>query len=177
MRLGIIGPTQWQKNCKSVGISEKKYLGEAKKIAALLKNLGFEIVVNPHFGSVSHFFAQEFKRLQGKVIGIIPKQDSEFGIDYLDQSSCTSTIDCGTWRNMAACFNENCQAMLCLGYSVGVLNEIAFTKWFGLQEKKPKKILVIKEFVSARLPKESVKDLNIEYVSLKQLGKKLKQLQ
>ncbi len=176
MRLGIIGPTHWQENCKILHLSEKKCLKETKKIASLAKALGFEIVLVPHFGSISHAFALEFKKLGGKVIGIVPKQDSEFGIDYLDQSACTETIDCRSWRNQPESFNENCQAMLCLGYSAGALNEIAFSKWFGLQNKKPKKIFVVKEFVSARLPTEATKSLDVEYAALKQLKAKLKQV-
>lgn len=176
LRLGIIGPTHWQKNCKLLRLDKKRYLEETKKIAAQVKELGFDIVVNPHFGGISHQFALEFKRLGGRVIGIIPKQDSEFGIDYLDQSACTETIDCGTWRNMAAALNEQTSALLCLGYSAGALNEIAFSKWFGKRQEKTKKILAVKEFVSAQLPKESARDLNIEYVSLKRLKAKLKGL-
>lgn len=176
MRLGIIGPTCWQKNCKILKLKEKKYLEETKKIAALVKKLGFDVAVNPHFGGISHAFAQEFKQLGGKVVGIIPKQDNEFGIGYLDQGACTETIDCSSWRNYAEKFNEETQAMLCLGYSTGVLNEIAFSKWFNIEKGKAKKIFVVKEFVSARLPKESTKDLNIEYISLKQTEKKLKEL-
>jgi len=176
LHLGIIGPTHWQKNCKMLRMKEKKYLEETRKLAAVVKKLGFDIVVNPHFGGISHAFAAEFRRLEGGVIGIIPKQDNEFGIDYLDQGVCSSTVDCGSWRNYAEKFNEECTAILCLGYSCGVLNEIAFSKWFGLKDGKPKKIFVVKEFVSACLPEESIKGLDVKYVPLKAVGKKLKGL-
>jgi hypothetical protein len=57
-----------------------------------------------------------------------------------------------------------------------MLNEIAFSKWFNAEKNKRKKILVVKEFVSSCLPKESIKGLNVEYISLEQIEKKLKGL-
>lgn len=175
MKLGIIGPTQWQRNCKIIGVSEKEFLGEIKKIAETVFSLGFEITINPHKNGASFEFALEFKRLGGKVFGIVPLQDKEFGIDYLDQSVCDEIIDCGTWRNQPESLNENCEAMLCLGFSSGTINEVAFSKWFPVGQKS-KKVLVVKEFISKELPSESVKDINLEYILLGQLEKKLKEL-
>jgi len=77
-------------------------------------------------------------------------------------------INCGTWRNQPEKLDEESDILICLGFSPGSLIEISYTKWF-----KVKKIYIIKEFISQKLPKEINKKLNISYLSLKELKKRL----
>lgn len=160
MRIGIIGP------------SKISYIEEITKqakqivtdLAAKLAKKGYEIVVTPDKGSVSEFFAQEYIKNKGKkVYSIIPLDDKEFGYSWVNQN-LGEHINCGIWRNQPEKLNEETDALLNLGYSVGGLAEIAYTKWL-----KPKPIYVITELISTKLPKELNRSLDLKYYSYKKL--------
>ncbi len=156
MRIGIIGPTSF-KSIEEINPLVKEIISSLSK-----KVLDYEVVVTPDKNSISEFFAKEYLQQGGKkVYSIIPLDDKEFGFNWVNQE-IGEKINCGTWRNQPEKFNEECDVLLCLGYSEGVLAEIAYSKWF-----KPKKIYIIKELVSGELPKDAVRKLDIEYVSYK----------
>ncbi len=157
MRLGIIGPSK---------LREKEKI---KRVAELIARLGHEIIITPDKGSASEYFAQVYKANNGKKIyEVIPLDDKEFGYAFMN-TSLGEIINCKTWRNQPEKLNEECKALLCIGYAVGVLAEIAYTKWF-----KPKPVYIIKELISTKLPEEINKSLDIRYVSIDELGKLLK---
>jgi hypothetical protein len=95
--------------------------------------------------------------------------DKEFGYKEHVNVELGEAINCGTWRNQPEKFNEETDILLCVGYAVGVLMEIGYSKWF-----KPKSVYIIKELVSGELPKELNRSLNIKYISYKDLKKFLK---
>lgn len=169
MRCGIIGPSNYARVAKVINLTQEDYLKKVAGIAGLIAKLGFEIMVTPQLGTLPYFFVQEYKKAGGKkVIGVIPLQDTEFGISRLDKSVCLEVIDCGVWRQQASFLASESDFQLCLGFSSGTLEEICFSKWFG---KKP--VLIIKELVSGQLPSELDLQLNLKYVSLKDLEKEL----
>ncbi len=175
--LGIIGPSDTGKNAQFLGHSLK---GSAKQIGEIARSAAAcgikTIAIVPHKGSAGEIFAKEFGK-SGKVIGVIPLQDREFGISYLNREICDGIANCRTWRNSAVKMNEICDAFLCLGFGCGVLNEIAFSKWFNKNKKRKKKILVCAWRISAKLPKEIGKDVDLAYVgSVAQLRQRLKEL-
>ena len=150
-------------------IDKKDYLEKIKKIANVIANKNHSIVVVPHKDSLSHIFAQYYIEFNGnKVIGIIPKQDKEFGFDYLEQEICDEIVNAGTWRNVPECLDENSDILLVLALGPGIFVEIGQTKWF-----KVNKIYVIKEFISQPMHKELTSQLPIEEISLEELEKKL----
>jgi len=160
MRIGIIGPSNLE-YVEEINGNARNIISEiAKKIA----QEGFEIVVTPDKGAVSEFFAQEYLKNSGKrVFNIIPEDDKEFGLGWMNLD-IGEKINCQTWRNQPEKFNEETDVLLCLGYAVGVLAEIAYSKWF-----KPKPVYIINELVSGKLPKELERSLNLKYVSYKKL--------
>ena len=158
MRIGIIGPSKLE-YIEKINPDAKKILQSIAK--QIVKH---EIVVVPDKGSVSEFFAKEYISLKGKkVYEIVPLDDKEFGLSWMNLN-IGEKINCGTWRNQPEKLNEETDVLLCVGYAVGVLAEIAYTKWF-----KPKPVYIINELVSGKLPKEVNESLNIKYVSYKDL--------
>ena len=164
MRIGIIGP------------SKLEYLDEVNKkareiiegLAKVVAESGNEIVVVPDKGSASEFFGVVYKRNKGrKLYEVVPLDDKEFGLSWLNLD-IGQHINCGTWRNQPEKLNEETDILLCIGYAVGVLAEIAYTKWF-----KPKPVYIVKELVSGKLPIEVEKSLDLKYVSLSELKKAL----
>ena len=160
MKIGIIGPSKIE-YVEEINGKAKEIISSIAKKIALSKN---EIVVVPDKGSVSEFFAQEYIKNKGKKVWeVVPLDDKEFGLSWMNLD-IGEKINCGTWRNQPEKLNEECDIFLCLGYAVGVLAEIAYTKWF-----KPKKVYIITELVSGKLPIEVERSLKLEYVSYKKL--------
>lgn len=156
MKIGIIGPSK---------LRDKEKISEIAKIVA---ESGNEIVLTPDKGSSSEFFAQEYIKNKGKkVYEILPLDDKEFGYSWVNLD-LGEHINCSTWRNQPEKLNEETDVLLCIGYSVGGLIEICYTKWF-----KPKLVYIIKELVSGNLPKE-LDNLKLEYISINDLKEKLK---
>ena len=165
MRIGIIGPSKLGYLSK-INSEFKLVISELAKVVA---SLGDEIVVTPDKGSVSEFFAQEYIKFKGKKVWeILPEEDIEFGYKEWVNIDLGESINCGTWRNQPEKFNEETDVLLCVGYSVGGLFEIGYSKWF-----KPKPVYIINELVSEKLPKEIEKSLNLKYISYKDFREEL----
>jgi len=154
MKIGIIGPTK-------INEKEKEII---KQIAKASKN--YKIILTPDKG-VAEFFSQEYKKNNGEeIIGIIPKEDKEFGYNWLNLDIIDKEINCKTWRNQPETLDENSDILICFGLSPGSMIEICYTKWFKA------KIYLIKELCE-NLPKKTREKLDIEYISYKELIKKL----
>jgi len=165
MRIGIIGPSK----IEYLEEINKKSRERVTKIAKAVAKSKYEIVLCPDKGSVSEFFALEYTKNKGKKIyEVVPLDDEEFGYSWVNVD-LGQVINCGTWRNQPEKLNEETDILLCLGYAVGVLAEIAYTKWF---KKKP--VYIIKSLVSGKLPKELERSLDLRYISISELEKKLK---
>ncbi len=165
MKIGIISPSK----LSYIEEINKNYIADIKKIVSIVVKKKFEIVITPDKGSVSELFAKEYLNMNGqKVYEVVPLDDKEFGLSWVNLE-LGEHINCGTWRNQPEKLNEETDALLCIGYSVGGLAEIAYTKWF---KKKP--IYIIKEFISQELPLEINKSLDLRYVSVFELEKVLK---
>jgi len=156
MKVGIIGPSKFE-FIEKINPDIKKI---SEELASKIKD--HEIVITPDKGAVSEFFANKYIEAGGKkVFSIIPLEDKEWGYDYVN-TDIGEHISCGTWRNQPEKFNEETDVLLCVGYAVGVLMEIGYSKWF-----KPKPVYIIKELVSGELPKEINESLDLRYVSYK----------
>jgi len=165
MRIGIIGPSKIS-YLDEINKDARKIIEELAKIVADSRN---EIIVVPDKGSASEFFAQEYLKHKGKkVYEVVPLDDKEFGLSWMNLD-IGEHINCKTWRNQPEKLNEETDCLLCIGYAVGVLAEIAYTKWF-----KPKPVYIINELVSGKLPVEVEKSLKLKYISAKELKKELK---
>jgi len=159
MKIGIIGPSK---------LKDKKNIS---RIAKIIASLGHEVILTPDKGSTSEFFAKEYLEAKGKkVFEIVPLDDKEFGYSWINLE-LGENINCGIWRNQPEKLNEECEILVCLGYSAGGLAEIAYSKWFP--KGKPKKpVYIIEEFVSGKLPEEI--NLNLKYISIDKLEEELK---
>jgi len=158
MRIGIIGPTK-KEELEKMNVNLINIIQELSKIVA---KSGNDIVIVPDKGSISELFAKEYIKYGGKkVYSVIPLDDKEFGYSWINLN-LGEKINCGTWRNQPEKLNEVTDYLLCLGYAEGVLAEIAYSKWFN-----PKPIKIIKELISGELPGESVRKIDLEYVSYK----------
>ena len=159
MRIGIIGPSDVEGFCKSTGIDPAAYISKVLDIAKSLSTTNNDIIVVPQKKSVSEVFAVEFKKSGGKkVFGLIPMDDTEFGIERINQDVVDEIINCVTWRNQPEKICEESDVLLCLGFGAGALTEVFMTKYFKA------KVLVIEDFVSQRLPREAEREIDINYV-------------
>lgn len=170
MRIGIIGPAHVDKFCKLLGFKKEEYLDKVCDIAEHIANTGHEIMIVPHKKSVSEQFARAYQRNDGKkTIGIFPLDDIERGFDFLNQELVDEHINSGTWRNLTETIDENSDILLCFGLTPGTVTEICQTKWY-----KVKKIYIIEDFISRKLPEEINAKLRIEYIAYDEIAKKIR---
>ncbi|MCW8965898.1 MAG: hypothetical protein OQK82_04305 [Candidatus Pacearchaeota archaeon] len=154
MKIGIIGPSKLRNN------------ELISKVAEILKK--YEVVLTPDKGSVSEYFAKEYLKVAGKkVFEVVPEDDKEFGYSWVNVE-LGEIINCSTWRNQPEKLNEECDVLVSLGYSVGGLIEICYSKWF---RKKP--VYILKEFIDVELPKELEESLDLHYIGIEELEKVL----
>ncbi|MBR9675985.1 hypothetical protein GOV05_03180 [Candidatus Woesearchaeota archaeon] len=159
MKISILGPSNVEEWLEKLGKSHDEVMVLVDRVVDSVISLEHEIVITPHKNSLPTTFSYKYKDLGGKkVFGVIPMDDVEFGITHLDDEAYDETINSVTWRNQPEKQLEESDALLVLGFGPGVLVELGQAKWFG----KPK-IIVVEEFITAKLPIESIRNLNVTY--------------
>ena len=155
MRIGIIGPNKlFTGNLEN----RKKLIDKVAKIIAKSKN---EIILTPDKNSLLEYFGKKYLEFKGKKIKlVIPTKEENYN-DYLNDElgEVISSID---WDRQANEFNRQAGMFVCIGYSWGAMKEIACAQYFN-----QKKIHIIKEFISGKLPDEL--NFLVEYIEIKDL--------
>jgi len=170
MKVGIITSSKISYIAEGSKKSEKEVKSILNEIAKIVVKNNLEIVITPDKNSPLEYFGKEYKKLKGKKIyEVLPLDDKEFGYKEWVNTNLGETINCGTWRNQPEKTAEFSDFLLCVGYGLGAIIEMGYTKWF----KKP---VVIEELVSGKLPIEFEKSINARYISFKNLDKELKRL-
>jgi len=160
MKIGIIGPNTISLASEEDIEARKKLLTIVADLVALSRN---EIVLTPDQNSLLEYFGKEYIKNNGSKIWIVAPDKEDDVKDYLNLE-IGEIISCERWECQPSKFNRSCDMFICLGYSGGVLSEIGASKYFN-----PKKILIIEEFISSRLPSEINENIDIEYISLEKL--------
>ncbi len=163
MIIGIIGPNDI-KYLKDVNKNAESILFDFAKILA---DSGHKILLTPEKKSALESLGKNYLKFKGKgIIEIVPLDD-----EYKDHLSVDlgEIISCSKWENQPTAFNKNCELIVCIGYGAMVLTEMGCSRYYN-----PKKIYVIKELVTEEMPREVNESLDIEYVSIKDIDKKIK---
>lgn len=161
MKIGVIGPNKLFEG----KISEReKLLDKVAEIIAKSKN---EIILTPDKNSLLEYFGNKYNEFGGKKISLIIPTEEEDYRDYLN-TQLGEIISCKDWDRQANEFNRRSDIFICVGYSWGAMKEIACAQY-----SDKKKIYILKEFVTDKLPKEL--NFIVEYVSIKDLAEKLKE--
>ncbi|EKE19020.1 MAG: hypothetical protein ACD_9C00164G0003 [uncultured bacterium] len=164
MRIGIIGPNRCPQ-LKQEELEIRK--NNLRKVARILAMTGFEILLTPDKDSLLELLGKEYLKNDGKKISEIVPLNDDFE-EYLNVD-LGEIISCGKWPNQPSKFNEECDVMFCVGYGGMVMAEIGFSGYYN-----PKKIYIINEFISKKLPGEI--GLDIKYINLNELEDILKNL-
>ncbi|MFH1359378.1 MAG: hypothetical protein ABIH37_05810 [archaeon] len=135
LRICLIGPGSFNFHFQDIlGISKEKFDGEIDKIANVLSNSGFEVVLSPSEG-VSFEVAKKVKEKNGKIIGVAPLSDKYPGVGHLQsfidfevkgKKLFSEMIDSGDWpaHNLRLALFGDC--LLFLGKSPGSSGELNF---------------------------------------------------
>ncbi|MBU0666665.1 MAG: hypothetical protein ABIC91_06320 [Nanoarchaeota archaeon] len=167
MKIGIAGPTRIKEFCETLKLKKIDYFSFLENIGKQIALTGHELVVVPAQTNAPGIIAKAYKNAGGKrIIGIIPTDDDDWGLLDVEPSLADEIITCGTWRNQPEKLCEESDVLLVVGYSPGAMIEICYTKWF-----KVKKVLIVKNYISAKLHPEIEKDLDLEYIEKTQLMK------
>lgn len=165
MKIGIIGPSDMDAWQKIVEVSDETLNMITESIVESIIDLNHEIMIVPVKKSLPELIAAKYQDKGGeKTLGVIPLDDEEFGIENLDEFFCEEIINCVTWRNQPEKLCEEADILLVVGFSPGTMIEIMQSKWFGKA-----KVLVVEEFISQKLPVESIQKLNLKYIKYDEL--------
>lgn len=174
MKIGIIGPSKLE-ILKEINPEAEEIINEISKLIT-----NHEVYLVPDKNSVSELFGKNYWDNGGKsLFSLVPLEDKEFGYAWVN-TNLSENVSCGTWRNQPENLNEKTEVLICLGYSAGGLAEIGYSKWFGWkskisasssknQERNKKPIYIIEELVTGKLPRELEKNLDLRYISYKDL--------
>jgi predicted Rossmann-fold nucleotide-binding protein len=154
MKIGIIGP-----NKISGDISERKVLID--KVARIMADSGHEIILTPNKNSLLEYFGRKYIELGGKNVWLVVPLEEEDYKTYLNVD-VGEIINCHDWDRQANEFNRQCDIFVCIGYAWGAMKEIACARYFN-----KKKIYVLNEFISEKLPNELSN--NLEYIPISKL--------
>ena len=163
MQIGIIGPSKLENN----STLEKAYA----QIAKIIYSKNASIIISPDKNSTAELFAKEFKKINGNIVGVDYKDDTDLGYAGLNREICDRLISCETWENQPKVLVKNSDFLIVLGLSVGVTWEICLAKFYWTSPLK--RIFIIKDLVKDKLPKSLNNSLPIEYISIKKLEKKI----
>jgi hypothetical protein len=155
MKIGIIGPNK----IYDFDTDERKVLLD--KVAKIIVKSGNEIILTPDKNSLLEYFGNKYTELNGKKVWlVIPKEEANYK-DYLN-TKIGEVVYCDNWDNQADEFNRQSDIFVCVGYAWGAMKEIAAAQYFN-----KKKIYILKEFVSTKLPSEL--NFLVEYISIDDL--------
>ena len=91
MKIGILAPSNLDKFVQTLGLDNSIFLQKISKIAEIVAQ--HEIIIVPEKNSVSEIFAQNYSKHRGKkVIGIVPVDDNDFGIQNLNPLPCKKML-------------------------------------------------------------------------------------
>ena len=155
MKIGIIGPNR-------ISGDNKKRKELLSKVAEIVAKSKYEIVLTPDKKSLLEYFGYRYKEHKGKKIWIVaPIEEIEH--DKHLNLELGEVITCRDWDNQSGEFNNQSDIFICVGYAWGAMKEIACAQYFN-----QKKIYILNEFVSEKMPEEL--NFLVEYVSLEDLS-------
>jgi hypothetical protein len=158
MKIGITGPNKlFEGNLEE----RKKLIDKVAKIIAKSRN---EIILTPDKDSLLEYFGEKYLEYGGKKIWLVIPTEEKDHKKYLN-TKLGEIVSCIDWDRQANEFNRQSDIFVCMGYSWGAMKEIACAQYFN-----KKKIYILKEFISEKLP-ETLNFL-VEYVKLDELEKK-----
>lgn len=169
MNIGISGPTSVSKVCELLGIDEEKYFMKLRKVAEYLATSDHKLFLVPFRKSVPEFIAEVYAEEDGaEITGIVPEDDVDFGITHLNRAVCDKVINCSIWPNVPGTLLKNIDVLIVVGFGRNAFIHIGYTSMY-----KVKKVIILEDLVSSKLPVEMESGLEIQYVKSEDLYKVL----
>jgi hypothetical protein len=167
MRVSVIGAGDIEKIYTYSGMDEEKVRNLIDDVGKLLAEKGVEVVILPDRG-IPVLVAEAYRKHGGKkILGLIPKDDTRYGIKHLGDYAgrIDSEQNIGTWYDLNGEIAASGDVCICIGYSCGVSTEICFLKYHYKYFNSKTKIVVFRNTLSQPLHKEVEADLkNIVYI-------------
>jgi hypothetical protein len=181
----IIGPSDVSSLSRFGKIPPVKYSEFVSGYALFLSKRFDNVIVAPDDGVYSDV-ALEFGKLKGKKpIAFFPDKDSFYGVEHIKPNFPKFDLRPinGDWYSLNADLTKKSLCVLCLGFSPGVLIEIAYIKYHQKWgSKKEPKLKNIHLFIDSRCIKDKLPEYLSEQINnifyfkdLNELGKLLEQ--
>jgi len=167
MKVSIIGSGDITKISRFTSLNEEQVKELIRKIGALLAKKGVELVILPSRG-IPYEVAKVYKEHNGKkVIGLVPKSDTRYGIEHIKQylNIADEQIDIGNWYTLNGEIAASGDLCICVGLSPGVMTEISMLKYHYKYLNCETRLIIFENTISEKLSKEVEEDLkNIYYI-------------
>jgi hypothetical protein len=160
MKIGITGPNKLFEG----NLEERKKLID--NVVKIIAKSGNEIVLTPDKDSLLAYFGEKYLEYGGKKIWLVIPAEEKDHKKYLN-TELGEIVSCIDWDRQADEFNRQSDIFVCIGYSWGAMKEIACAQYFN-----KKKIYILKEFISEKLP-ETLNFL-LDYITLDDLKEKIR---
>lgn len=135
LRVALIGPGDVESHFKDLlGIDADSRTEHIDELADALDTKNVELLLLPDRG-ISFELAKAYKRRGGRIIGVYPKGDQDFGTGHLTpyleaqlegRPLYDALIDSGTWFRQDLLHCTFADRVLVLGASLGSLGELAY---------------------------------------------------
>jgi len=168
MKVTIIGCGDITKIHRFAGMSESESNDLVDRVGKLLAESNVEIVLVPARG-IPYEVAKAYKKYGGrKVIGAVPFDDVEFGLNHIAEYRHISDedVNIGDWYDLNGRIASWSEVTVCIGLSAGVICDIAMLKYHYKYKGSDTKLVVFKNTISQPLPKELEEELkHLHYIT------------
>lgn len=173
MIISIIGNSNLNKMSKLLNKSKEEIEQMIAETARIVAESGNEILAVPDYAQA--FFIKKYKEASGKkAIGSVPLDDKRWGCSWLEQDICDEVMNTGNWLENSYEIMINADLVLMIGYGPGTISELMFLKYPWKAEKPMPRVLIIEDFLRAKIPEELAFNMkNIEYIKLSELKEAL----
>lgn len=169
MKVTILGAGDISKIHRYSKLSELEVKTLIEDLGKFLAQKKVDLVIVPARG-IPYEVAKVYKANNGpKVIGVIPREDKEYGIMHIQEYMHISDeeINIGNWYDLNGKIASLSDYAICIGISGGAICDISMLKYHYKYKGSKTKLIIFKNTLSKKLPKEIEEDLgdNLKYIN------------
>ncbi len=163
----VLGAGNPEKVIKNAKISGEELDNIVSSLGKLLAKKGCELIIVPDEG-IPLEVAKAYKANGGKKLsGLVPTKDKKFGTKHIQQylKILDKKIEVDSWYDVngeIAAIGDIC---IVIGLSPGVMIELCFLKYHRKFFNNKTRVFILKNTISAPIPKEIEEELAVEYVN------------
>ena len=166
MKISILGAGDITNVSKYTEVSELELQDLIEKIGKLIAEKNHELIIIPNKG-IPLEIAKIYKQKGGKVFGVIPTQDKDYGNEHIKDfiDIINEKISVDSWYDAdgkIAAFGDLC---LVIGLSAGTMRALTALKFHYKYKNSKTKLIIFKNTISSKIQKEIAEEIPITYIN------------